>query len=112
MRDDKLEIPFPNCWDILGGHFEQGENSVDALKREINEEIGLEIENPLFVNKFIDDLGEEIYVFKAKIFKKLDELNLTEGQKLGYFSFEELLKLKMVEALKKFIAENKKAIFD
>lgn len=46
LRDNKPGIPFPNCWDIIGGHFEQGENAFDALKREVHEEIGLEIEKP------------------------------------------------------------------
>ncbi|MGC4897055.1 NUDIX domain-containing protein [Micromonospora sp. DT31] len=31
---------FPNCWDIVGGHLEPGENVDDALRREIAEETG------------------------------------------------------------------------
>ncbi|MEV7330092.1 NUDIX domain-containing protein [Micromonospora sp. NPDC093244] len=31
---------FPNCWDIVGGHLEPGEEIDDALAREITEETG------------------------------------------------------------------------
>lgn len=31
---------FPNCWDIVGGHLEPGEEVVDALHREVIEETG------------------------------------------------------------------------
>lgn len=31
---------FPNCWDLVGGHVEEGEDVVIALQREICEETG------------------------------------------------------------------------
>jgi 8-oxo-dGTP pyrophosphatase MutT (NUDIX family) len=31
---------FPNAWDIVGGHLEPGESTMDALRREIQEETG------------------------------------------------------------------------
>ncbi|WLS47089.1 NUDIX domain-containing protein [Micromonospora profundi] len=31
---------FPNCWDIVGGHLEPGEDVDEALRREITEETG------------------------------------------------------------------------
>jgi 8-oxo-dGTP pyrophosphatase MutT (NUDIX family) len=31
---------FPNCWDIVGGHLEPGEDSQDALRREVSEATG------------------------------------------------------------------------
>ena len=37
---------FPNVWDLPGGHVELGEDRVDALAREIREELGIEISKP------------------------------------------------------------------
>jgi 8-oxo-dGTP diphosphatase len=31
---------FPNCWDVVGGHVEDGETMLGALAREIHEETG------------------------------------------------------------------------
>jgi 8-oxo-dGTP pyrophosphatase MutT (NUDIX family) len=31
----------PNCWDVIGGHVEPGETTVEALARELEEEIGI-----------------------------------------------------------------------
>ncbi|MBR8740591.1 NUDIX domain-containing protein [Nocardiopsis sp. MG754419] len=31
---------FPHCWDIVGGHVEDGEGMLDALSREVAEETG------------------------------------------------------------------------
>jgi len=41
--------PGAGNWDIPGGHIEKGENKVDALKREVFEETGLEIDNEKFL---------------------------------------------------------------
>jgi len=46
----------PDHWQIPGGHVEMGETCVDALKREIMEETGLEIDNIEF-----NDLQDCIY---------------------------------------------------
>lgn len=43
---------FPNCWDIVGGHVEEGETLQQALDREIGEETGWSF------GKTIDFVGE------------------------------------------------------
>jgi 8-oxo-dGTP diphosphatase len=30
LRDDKPDIPFPNHWDLIGGHVEEGETPEQA----------------------------------------------------------------------------------
>ncbi|WP_046472489.1 NUDIX domain-containing protein [Allosalinactinospora lopnorensis] len=34
---------FPNCWDIVGGHVEAGEDMLAAIRREVAEETGWEL---------------------------------------------------------------------
>jgi len=50
-RDDKDGIPFPGYWDVLGGHVEEGETPEECIIREMDEEIGLELENPRLFNR-------------------------------------------------------------
>ncbi len=38
---------FPNCWDIVGGHLEPGEEIDDALRREVTEETGWAVSHVL-----------------------------------------------------------------
>jgi 8-oxo-dGTP pyrophosphatase MutT (NUDIX family) len=38
---------FPGCWDIVGGHAETGETAEAALRREIHEETGWELDRIL-----------------------------------------------------------------
>lgn len=40
---------FPGCWDIAGGHVESGESLYEALRREIQEETGWELQRLLAV---------------------------------------------------------------
>jgi len=43
LRDDKPDIPNPNCWGLFGGGIKQGEVPLEALKRELREEMNIEI---------------------------------------------------------------------
>lgn len=40
-RDDRPDIPFPNCWDLPGGGREGDESPEACVLRELNEEFGL-----------------------------------------------------------------------
>ena len=40
----------PGLWSKTGGHVEYGENVLDAIKREVFEEIGLKVDNYEFIN--------------------------------------------------------------
>ena len=37
---------YPDVWDLPGGHVQSGENPIEALGRELEEEVGIQIEAP------------------------------------------------------------------
>ena len=50
--------PFEGCWDTPGGFVEEGEHPLDALRRELREEAGLEIEPGEFCGVWMDVYGD------------------------------------------------------
>ena len=51
--------PGKGRWDLLGGFIDEGEDPLAALRRELAEEIGLEVEPGDFVGGFPDRYGED-----------------------------------------------------
>jgi ADP-ribose pyrophosphatase YjhB (NUDIX family) len=51
--------PFRGRWDIPGGFLEEHEHPEDALRRELREETGLEIEPTAFLGIWMDWYGEK-----------------------------------------------------
>jgi ADP-ribose pyrophosphatase YjhB (NUDIX family) len=50
--------PYKDRWDLPGGFVHEGEHPLDALRRELREETGLEIEPERFVGVWMDRYGE------------------------------------------------------
>jgi 8-oxo-dGTP diphosphatase len=91
LRDDKPEIPYPGLWDILGGHVEEGETPEQCIKREMQEEIGLELNE--FALFRVYDFNDRIeYTFWKKADLDIDRIPLNEGQCLKWFSREEAVR--------------------
>ena len=65
---------FPRCWDIPGGHVEEGETPVEALSREVLEETGWR------VRRVLAELGEMHWVGDDGVPRReLDYLVEVEG---------------------------------
>lgn len=52
VKRSRNEIAYPRKWAFPGGKLEKGQTILETLKREVKEEVGLEIEN---YKKFLDD---------------------------------------------------------
>jgi 8-oxo-dGTP diphosphatase len=50
--------PFRGYWDLPGGFLEEGEHPLDALRRELREETGLEVEPGEFLGIWMDRYGD------------------------------------------------------
>lgn len=89
LRDDNKDIPFPNCWDILGGRVEEGETPEEAIKREMLEELELELHNPILFGIFdMDDRIENTFWQRADF--DISQMPLHEGKCLQWFAQEEI----------------------
>jgi 8-oxo-dGTP diphosphatase len=88
LRDDFPHIPYPNTWDVPGGHVEQGETAAQCIVREMKEEMGLDLEGfELFSVREFSDRLEHTFWKAADL--NIDEISLQEGQCLKWFAEEE-----------------------
>jgi 8-oxo-dGTP diphosphatase len=97
QRDDKPGLPFAGHWTTFGGQIEEGESPEVAMRRELLEEIELEL--PLKLWKIFEHVQRngqvvvEQYVYVGNIDVEANEIQLNEGQALGYFGLEDMDRL-------------------
>ncbi len=84
----------PGVYELPGGHIDFGEELVSGLKREIYEELGMEIKigDPFHVFTYTNDIKRshsiEVIYF-ARFVSELEELSLTPEDHSGYGWFAE-----------------------
>jgi 8-oxo-dGTP diphosphatase len=109
LRDNKPWIPFPNHWDLIGGHVEEGETPEEALIREVKEELDIDIRDYTFYKTFeclTGDAHENIkYIYTGKINIPIGEITLLEGERAQYFSKEEIPELKFANIIKSVVMD-------
>ncbi len=91
LRDNKQEIPYPNCWDLLGGTVEPNETPRQCIVRELLEEVEVELapDSLKLFNAY--DMADRL---ECTFWKQVDfdirTLKLNEGQQLQWFSESEI----------------------
>ncbi len=91
LRDDIATIKDPNTWDTPGGYCEEGENFEECLKREIKEELDLEVRSPKYLGTRLTPKGNTEATFIVDFSSdELSRIKLGEGQRFQLFSYEEL----------------------
>jgi 8-oxo-dGTP diphosphatase len=92
LRDNKPTIAYPNQWCLLGGGVEDGESFEETIKREMLEEIELDLKDVEVFKKYTWPERIET-VFYTKLDLDIETTPLHEGQQLKFFTKDELLKM-------------------
>ena len=104
LRDNKPDIPFPDYWDLIGGHVEEGETPEQALVREVKEELDIDLKEYTFYRKYVCLTGDAYentkYIYTGKINLPIEEITLLEGVRPQFFSKEEIPDVKFANILK------------
>lgn len=90
---------FPGVFELPGGHIDYGENLVDGLKREIEEEFGMDtkVGEPFFVFDYLNDIkgshSIEVVYF-AKFIGNIASIRLDpeDHSEFGWFAESDLSK--------------------
>jgi 8-oxo-dGTP diphosphatase len=109
LRDNRPDIPFPDHWDLIGGHLEEGETPEQALIREVKEELDIDLKDYTFYKKYVCLYGDAYdnikYIYSGKINIPIEEVTLLEGVRPQYFSREEIPHVKFANILKSIVME-------
>jgi len=100
LKEDKVLLvkraipPFMRSWVLPGGHVNYGETVEEAIKREMKEEVGVEVKIKKLIGVYSNPERDPRYHSAAVVFlleKPDKEVRLNyEGLEYKYFSFENL----------------------
>ena len=104
-RDDKPGIPNPDCWAGFGGAVEGGETVEDAVVREVREETGLLIADPIFLTEAVDHEGDGRTVSLFYIVGGVSphDIDLHEGAGIAVHRIKDLPGLKVTPFVRRAI---------
>ena len=104
LRDDIPGLPYPNTWDVPGGHVEINESPTNCIVREMKEEMNLSLSRfKLFSEIEFEDRVE--YTFWARADFEIGQIELTEGQKLKWFTEDEARQTKLAYGFNEIIEQ-------
>ena len=104
-RDDKQGIANPGCLAGFGGAVEDGETVEEALHREVAEETGLVVTDPVFLTDAVDHEGDGRLVSLFYVYGDYepDDIDLSEGAGVGIHRIEDLPGLKVAPFVRRAI---------
>ncbi len=89
LRDDIPGIVYPGHWGLFGGHLEPRETPIEAMYRELEEEIQYHPTHLDYFGSFVDPEVER-HVFKAELEVPMTKLTLREGWDMGLLTASEI----------------------
>ncbi len=109
LRDDKPTIPNPNCWSLIGGRNEPGEEPEETLFREIKEEININQLPARFLWKRDNPYkaGDVQWLYHIELPDELlDQIQLgDEGQRLEFFTFDQLHQIQLTQFVNEVVTQ-------
>lgn len=100
--------PYMGYWDFAGGKLEHNENPANSLKREVKEEINVNIQpiQPKFI--FTEELNEKQVTFVVWETKYLGgKIKLTEHTAYKWAAKKEILKMKIEKFIREYFKQKK-----
>ena len=104
LRDNRPDIPYPDTWDVPGGHVEDVETPEQCIVREMQEEMGIRLKDfQLFSMMEFDDRIE--YTFWKYENLDINKIKLTEGQYLRWFTEDEVYNTVLAYGFNRIMAD-------
>jgi 8-oxo-dGTP pyrophosphatase MutT (NUDIX family) len=98
LRNRRPDIWYPGCWGCFGGATDPDEDALQALRRELFEELELRVRDPRLVSRLDFDFTALGYGrgYRAYYLVEIDDreraaLVLHEGERMAALSYEELI---------------------
>jgi len=105
LRDDSPKIASCGQWSLFGGKIESGETPLEAIKRELFEELSIRLNEikPLWSTEHYYDFVKgvvRIWFFVSCVDDVWSSHSLKEGKKIGVFHFRDLTKLDIPDVIR------------
>lgn len=98
LRDQRPDIWYPGCWGCFGGALDPGETAIEALRRELREEIELEVGEARLISRLEFDFEPLGFGRAARTYylvditpDQLSALRLHEGERMSALTYEEVV---------------------